>query len=229
MPMSNKSNRRPLHERLDELPKRVRGALEREPMVRSNTTITLSRPEEIAAASVGILIMKRLAEIGQTRIFPSAVEATAERLTSPLTAEEMMRLEVEAYEVVDWLLGEDPGVSKPPLPVAVRTSNGILYDPNASAVELLNRAIEEDFDVWIDYFSKKRGEMNTRRVTPKKIEAETWLKAYCHSRRQERHFRLSRITRCVPVGGRAARGNDMQPAPAVEPGPSPVQQSLLHD
>ena len=35
-----------------------------------------------------------------------------------------------------------------------------------------------------------------------RIEAETYLHAYCHVREDERVFRLSRIARAEPIGGR---------------------------
>jgi predicted DNA-binding transcriptional regulator YafY len=224
----NRRNR-PLAERLDALPTRVAGAQDRIAFVRSAASITLTRPEEIAAAALGALVLRRIAAVGQTRAFPSAVETVTERLTAPLQPDEVMNLEVEAYELLDWLLGPDDDGVAVAAPAAVRTTDAVLYDPNAAPVELLQQAIDEGFDVWIDYFSKKRGEMNTRRVAPLRIDAETWLRAFCHSRRQERHFRISRITRCVPVGGRAARANELQPAPDEMPAASPVQQSLLHE
>ena len=53
----------------------------------------------------------------------------------------------------------------------------------------------------MDYYSRGRGELTHRRVTPISLEAETYLHGYCHLRRDERVFRISRIADLRPVGG----------------------------
>lgn len=217
-----------LHERLDRLPSRQLDAHTREPLVRTIKPVTLTRPEDLAVLAVGTQLLRRLASSGQTQLFPSAIDSLADRVSDLLTPGENMHCEVEAYELIDWLLGPELGEAPGPQAVQVQ-GQSVLYDPAAPPIAILEAAIAQRFDVWIDYFSKKRGEMNTRRVSPREIEAETWLRGFCHTRRTERHFRLTRITRCVPVGGRPLRTAPLTEAPGEAPGPSPVQQSLLDD
>ena len=194
--------RRPLDDRLAERDPRADGA-KPDNFVKSRVTVRVEKPEEIAALAVGALILQKVDAFGQTRLLSRAIEGIVERATSELTSEEMMKLEVEAYTVVDWLIGGEPLASSDAKDVAHRDGDHIIYDPSAPVIELLQRAIEEEFDVKIDYFSRRRGEMNTRRITPLALEAETYVRAYCHARADERVFRINRITRCVPVRGRA--------------------------
>jgi predicted DNA-binding transcriptional regulator YafY len=56
----------------------------------------------------------------------------------------------------------------------------------------------------MDYYSHGRGQFTKRRITPISLEAETYLHAYCHLRREERVFRLTRIADLRPVGGWSA-------------------------
>ena len=105
-----------------------------------------------------------------------------------------------------------------------------MYDPRASVVDMLHRAIDAEFDLSIDYFSRQRGEMNTRTVTPKSLHAETYLEAYCHARRDQRVFRLNRITRCVPAKGRIDDDAWAGQSPEKRAdGQGPAQISLLDD
>mgnify|MGYP000923184634 CR=1 FL=1 len=171
------------------------------PLVRTHATLRVDRPDEIAATVVGAMLLSRVASFGQSRVPHRVVDEVLARATAGLTPEEVMHLEVEAYEILDWLVGGEERASDERLQTARRDGEVVLYDPNASVVELVQRAIDEGFDVRIDYFSRSRGEMNTRRITPRAIDAETYVRAWCHARRDDRVFRLNRITRCVPISG----------------------------
>lgn len=216
--------RRSLNERLAEKTPRNAAGLARSSLVRTRTRVVLETPEEIAAAAIGAEVMRKLDEFGQTRVPARAIETLTEKLTANLTAKEVMELEVEAYEILDWLVGRVAEAAA----TAQRDGEDILYDPFAPTLSLIERAIAESFDLKIDYFSKRRGEMNTRRITPLRVRAETYVEAFCHARRAERVFRLNRITRAVPV-----RGQPTAPIPLVEaraehePEVAPRQLSLL--
>ena len=140
-----------------------------------------------------------------------------------LDTPENMRVEVEAYRLLDACL---PPAELPDLsPVAHRDGDTVVYDSEASIASMLYACIAIGADVKIDYFSKERAEMNTRILTPHRMLAETYLQAYCHARKDERTFRLQRITRCIPVGGRPKA---LPPRPTVEPErEAPEQMSLL--
>ena len=198
--------RRPLNDRLaDREPRSLDvGA---DPLTpRSSSTVRLDRPDEVAAAVVGAMILQKAREYGQTRVFERAIESIIDKATGPLTPEEVMRLEVEAYGILDWLVGGEPADDEALAAIASRADGVIVYDPHAPFADIIRRAISEEFDLKIDYFSKQRGQMNTRRITPYSVDAETYVSAYCHARRAERVFRLNRITRCIPVHGRPLSG-----------------------
>ena len=219
--------RRPLDDRLAEREPRADGARP-DHLVKSRHELRVERPDELAALAVGALVLQKVDAFGQTRLLTRALDGLVERATAELTSEEMMRLEVEAYAVLDWLVDGEVVQRTDAEAVAHREGENIIYDPAAPAIELLQRALDEEFDVKIDYFSRRRGEMNTRRVTPLALEAETYLRGYCHARSDERVFRINRITRCVPVRGKAREIMRVQAKAAEEPA-EPRQISLLDE
>jgi predicted DNA-binding transcriptional regulator YafY len=189
--------------------------------------VRVDNADEHAALAVAAMVLKKVAEFGQSRISEPTVERVLEKLLAPMTAREVMAVEIEAYECLDWLTGRSDADMPHPETVARRQGETILFDSNSSTLERIQAAIADGFDVRIDYFSRSRGEMNTRRISPIRIDAETYVYAYCHSRHADRVFRLSRITRCIPVNGRP-----MDPQSGMrESGSSavPEQISLLDD
>jgi hypothetical protein len=172
------------------------------PLIGKANGVRLEDADEHAAVAVAALILKKLAEFGQTRISEPTMERVVEKLMAPMTAKDVMAMEIEAYECLDWLIGRTGADEPHPETIARRAGDTIVYDANSSTLERIQAAILDSFDVRIDYFSRSRGEMNTRRISPQRIDAETYVYAYCHQRRDYRVFRLSRITRCIPVDGR---------------------------
>lgn len=223
-----KPHRRPLDDRLADRAPRADGAKPTN-FVKSRSAVRVERPEEVAALAVGALVLQKVDAFGQTRVFGRAIDALVDKATSDLSSEEVMKLEVEAYAVLDWLLDGEAASDEDAEGIARREGDRIVYDPNATPVDLLRRAIDEEFDVKLDYFSRRRGEMNTRRVTPLSLEAETYLRGYCHARQDERTFRLNRITRCVPVKGRPIEPVQEDARDANETSTAPHQISLLDD
>ncbi len=185
-------------------------------MVKAHGGFRVELPEELEAIGVAIHLLEHLSRAGATRLSTERVVEVRERLMRLLDTAENMRVEVEAYQLLDQCL---PPVEPPDLSeVAERDGDGILYDSEAPVSSLLYACLALGVDVKLDYFSKERGEMNTRVVTPHRIVAETYLQAFCHARKEERTFRLQRITRCVPIGGRPKR---------VAPPPPPAEESPL--
>lgn len=63
-------------------------------------------------------------------------------------------------------------------------------------VRLLQNAIVNAKDVWLDYYTAYRDDQNERTVTPINLyyrNNSAYLRAYCHWRKEERTFRISRI------------------------------------
>jgi predicted DNA-binding transcriptional regulator YafY len=197
------------------------------PVPTTRNFVRLETADEVAAAAVALMALRKLAEFGQSRLPEPAIDRLLQRITTPLTSKEVMNLEIEAYELLSWCVGRDPDEEPHPERVARREGDVVLYDPDSSVLERIQAAVAEKFDLKIDYFSRARGEMNTRRITPERVDAETYVVAGCHARQAMRTFRLNRITRCVPVKGRpieAARAMR-----EVNEEHDPVQISLLDD
>lgn len=165
--------------------------------------LSIHRAQEISALAVGLLVLRHVEETGRTRLQEQAIGDALERVTKHLNAEQMMRLEVEAYEIVDWLVGDDgDGISEHF--VAEKQEDGtVLYDPSCSVDEIVRAACSQHFDLNITYYSSRRMELNRRVISPKAIAAEVYVRAWCHERRDERIFRMSRIRSAVPVRGKA--------------------------
>jgi predicted DNA-binding transcriptional regulator YafY len=200
-----------------------------EPLLRERGAVTFKRPEDLAVVLVGALALREVAGHGQTKLFARAIDSVIEQVSASLEPRAIMKAEVEAYDVLDWLVGGDALPNTEADRIAKRRDDGVVvFDPDAPIAELILRAIDEGFDLKIDYFSRSRGELNTRRISPKKLEAETYLDAYCHARRADRVFRLNRITRCQPVMGRPIQPRQHEAA-SSEQATVPIQGSLLEE
>jgi len=165
--------------------------------------VALDRGDELAAAAVALLVLERIAEGGGSAVPVRQLRALRDRVTRPFTSTDVMKFEVEAYRSLGWLAGLDPNPPPPP-PPDVETEPGddrVRYDANAPPIDLIRRAIAEDFDLDMTYYTQSRGQVNRRRVSPLHLQAETYLHAYCHSRRGERVFRISRIADIRPIDG----------------------------
>lgn len=185
--------------------------------------LTITRAHEVSALAVGLLVLRHVEETGRTRLQEQAIGDALQRVTKHLNAEQMMRLEVEAYEVVDWLVGEDENSHPAPLVAEKRADGTIQYDPSSSIPDIVRAAAAQNFDLSITYYSSRRMEMNKRVISPKAIAAEVYVRAWCHERRDERIFRMSRIRSAVPVHGQAMKNPHFEHAVSEQ---QSVQQSL---
>ncbi|MBN1947583.1 MAG: WYL domain-containing protein [Bradymonadales bacterium] len=172
-----------------------------------NRTLVLDEAEDLEAVAVALLMLERVAVHSGSRVPLRVIRPLRERATQPFDPKGVMQMEVEAYNALGWVASLKPekgrrGDHTEPRQ-ATRAGDSIRYDPTTPPIELLRRAIAEEFDVEIVYYTKSRGQLNKRRITPKQIEAETYLHAYCHTRRGDRVFRISRIAEVRPVDGRA--------------------------
>lgn len=196
----------------------------KDPIVHDDSfSVRVSRPDEIAAAAVGLLVLKAVETSGRTRLFERAIENALERVTSDLDAEEMMRLEVEAHEILDWLVGDSDPLDSDKT-VASRDDDVVRFDPDASIIALLRESMFQGFDVRIAYFTRTRSEVNQRVITPTAIAADRYVRAWCHARRAQRVFRIDRITHCIPVDGVPFRPARPPSPPADEREESAVSQ-----
>lgn len=175
-------------------------------------SVLIERPEELAALAIGALILQKAAEHEGTRLPSWLVHQLRERLTQPFTSREVMNMEVEAYDILCWVAGLH---AEPSAPAGAAPDRDLIaYDPEMPVIDLLRRAIAEEFEVEIQYYTQSRGELTRRRITPNHIQAETYLHAYCHERREERIFRISRIAEIRPIDGKPVSLREAQRKPA---------------
>ena len=182
--------------------------------------IVLSRADERGVVALACLILENLREHGGTRAPKRALENVLRKTLASFGPKEVMDIEVEAYEILAWLgRAADPQFEE----AEGEETDGTEPDPKGGHVPLIRWALQGSQDLEMNYYSAGRGALTHRRVTPISLEAETYLQAYCHLRKDERVFRLSRIGDLQPVGGWGRRRrNSKDEAP-----PDLGQMSLL--
>lgn len=161
----------------------------------SQADVTLRTPTERGVVALACLVLDQLAEHGGTRAPQRTLENVLRKNLATLGPKEIMDIEIEAYELLLWIGSAiDPDWK-------TDTFDASTINPHAGHTELVQYAIATHQDLELDYYSRNRGELTHRRITPISLEAETYVHAYCHLRRDERVFRVSRIAELRPVGG----------------------------
>jgi len=182
----------------------------------------LNTPAERGTVALACLILETLREHGGTAAPRRNLESVLKKTLSTMGPKAVMELEIEAYEVLLWIAKAiDPDWKVVDAPDADE------INPRAGHSDLIRFAIASHSDLELDYYSRNRGELTHRRITPISFEAETYLHAYCHLRRDERIFRISRIADLRPVGGWSKLKR--KTPPKAEPEGPTNQMSLLDD
>lgn len=182
--------------------------------------VVLRSPDERSIVALACLILEQFREHGGSRAPKRPLEQILKRTLATLGPKDVMDLEIEAYELLLWIgsaIDKDWHVE--------RVEEQTRPEDDKGPVALINWAIATRNDLTIDYYSRNRGELSTRKISPISFEAETYLHAYCHLRRDERIFRLSRIATIHPVGGGKAPGKKPKAASPAEE--DAAQMSLL--
>lgn len=158
--------------------------------------VVLRTPEERGVVALACLVLEQLADSGGTRAPQRTLQSVLRKVLGTLGPKEVMDIEIEVYEALLWI-----GSAIDPDWTTTDTVDPSDIDPHAGHVELVRWAIATGQDLELDYYSRNRGELTHRKITPISIEAETYIHAYCHLRRDERVFRISRVADLKPVGG----------------------------
>ena len=193
--------------------------------------IMLRSAEERGVVALALLLLQNLHEHGGTRAEGRPLDTLLRRILETFGPKEVMDIEVEAYEILLWIGSAIDDDWQPET-----TDEPGEINPTASHAELIRWAIAGGVDLEMDYYSRGRGELTHRRITPISLEAETYLHAYCHLRRDERVFRISRIGDLLPVGGwpkrspksKQKRGGERSSGHGEQP-ENESQMSLLDD
>ena len=207
-------------ERLQRAPAREREEFE---FGESIGEVMLRTPGERSTVALACLILENLREAGGTSLPARPIESVLKKVLATLGPKEVMDIEIEAYELLLWIgksIDPDWQIDDVPDPEEI--------NPHEGNVELIQFAIASGMDLELDYYSRNRGELTSRRITPISFEAETYLHAYCHLRRDERIFRVSRIADLKPVGG-WSKLNKKKPKEEPEEEKDDGQMSLLGD
>lgn len=181
----------------------------------SPAPLTLHDADERGAVALACLILESLRERGGTLAPRRPLETVLRKSLASFGPKEVMDIEVEAYEILLWLgKAIDPQWSQHSSEDS-QTVDTIHQDlPHH---EMIRWAIAHSQDLEMDYYSHGRGQFTKRRITPISLEAETYLHAYCHLRREERVFRLTRIADLRPVGGWSAYRKANPTSPKATP------------
>jgi hypothetical protein len=158
--------------------------------------VVLKTPAERGVVALACLVLENLREAGGSNAPERTLEHVLKKALVTLGPKEIMDLEIEAYEMMLWI-----GAAIDPNWTTSENVDIDSLDPRAGHEELIRFAIASGQDLELDYYSANRGELTHRRITPLSFEAETYIHAYCHMRRDERIFRVSRIADLKPVGG----------------------------
>jgi predicted DNA-binding transcriptional regulator YafY len=178
--------------------------------------VVLENADERGAVALACLILENLREQGGTRAPKRALESVARKTLATFDRKEVMEIEIEAYEILLWLARSiDPEEWSHEETPDLETPT-----PDNSKVEIIQWAIANKEDLQMDYYTHGRGELTHREVSPISLEAETYLHGWCHLRRDERVFRVSRIADVRP----ADKTIPWETEEEAEPTPPPEDQ-----
>ncbi len=202
-------------ERLKEAP----GRATHEDALRFKTSFAAFRSDpadERGALALACLVLEQIRRHGGAQVPARALREPLDRLLAGFDHQEAMAIEVEAYEIFEWL-GQsiDPGMAE-----ATPSHDEDQSAPNHGVMVTLEKAIALRRDVILQYFTGGRVELTRRKVTPLRMEAEKYLHAYCHKRQDDRVFRISRIRQVAWVHGSPPEGlPPLDPPPETEAPP----------
>ena len=158
---------------------------------------TIDDPQKRAAIALSLILTSHLARFAGTGIGEHDLNEARDEALKDLEGRDTVRLEVEAYELLNWFAA----AMNPEWQESHLKSTEIVKESASEDVltHILERAINEKIDLRMRYYTGSRGEFSERVISPIAMSAEKYLIAYCHSRQQERVFRLSRILKLMPV------------------------------
>lgn len=169
-------------------PRNVHGT--QKPFSSKNVALTISDTDVRAAVAMSVILASHLTRFASTTVSETALLQFREQILKTFGAHDAVRLEVEAYDLLKWFAGAMDASWE----VSVKADKAHNDDHGLlDHLAVLQRAIDEKLDLDMSYYTGTRGEFSTRRITPLEICAEKYLMAYCHTRKEKRRFRLSRI------------------------------------
>ncbi len=177
----------------------------------------LSDPKELSATATALILASHIARFAGTALSESHLKSAQDKLLQCFTQKDAVKLEVEAYELLQWLAGAFDESWQKQTPVE-NTSGDQSITSEETLIRIIQLAIAKKRDLDMQYYTGSRGEFSERRITPIEITAEKYLIAFCHLREEERVFRLSRILKLTPVRTGADENDELSTLsyPSVE-------------
>lgn len=156
--------------------------------------MSLMDPQERGVVALALAVLEQLREVGGVQVSETTTHSALEKFTRALSEEDLKAVEVEAYGVFAWLgehlLGPEP---VPDTPERI--------SPDAPHEVVVRWAMLQGRDLLLSFYDVAKGSVHTHEITPIRIEAQTYLVAFCHDLGDEKSFRLSRIGSLSPVEG----------------------------
>ena len=159
-----------------------------------------------AVVLMACMMLEHVRDSGGSRVSKSTLQQLIRQLSRGMTPEEIMHIEVELYEMFNWIAGAiHPDWAHQPENIP----RSVFED--SSHLDVIRWAMHHGDDLYMEYYHPERGELTRRQVTPLHLRAETYLLGFCHLRMDERVFRLSRIGELRPASGWPVRRHEVKP------------------
>ena len=159
-----------------------------------NAQVLFEKADERSALFVGALVLKEFRQRRGTLVGKRVLDRIVKKLSVEFSSDTLATLEEESAAITFWLesgevetdesYDDDDWYERPRYPEHTYSTT--------ETIPLIERAIKEKFDLQMDYYTRGRGEFTTRRITPQSLGGEM-LYAYCHLRKEDRVFKISRI------------------------------------
>lgn len=150
-----------------------------------------------AAITTALILTSHIIRFANTKLSAQHLIQARDSLLRSFKADDAVYMEVEAYELLQWLAAAIDSNWQPK--TSYNEQNTIAETSEDALIQIISNAIHYQHDLEMKYYTGSSGKFSKRRITPIEITAEKFLIAYCHLRQEERVFRLSRIVTLCPA------------------------------
>jgi len=168
--------------------------------------------DEVFAATLCLQVFRDIGAMNLVQGIGKPLDKLLRKLRRVLTESRRSELDPLVTSIVDAAFHDATGDHWLPWDPS-EPWTGPRYDPTRART-VLRKAIAQNLDVEMEYFTHARGQFTKRRVTPLAADGAYFI-GYCHGRDEERTFRIDRVAtiRLVKEGAeRARKGTGRVPA-----------------
>lgn len=164
--------------------------------------VFFEKADERAALLVGALMLQQFREMRGTLVGKRVLDRVIKKLSEDFSKKGLRTIEEESLAIMEWLASGDVDTDESYYDDfwPERSRHPEHTYSTTDTVPLIEQAIEEGFDLEMEYYARSRGEFTTRRITVETLE-DDMLYAYCHLRKEDRVFKVSRI-KCIKKAGK---------------------------